>query len=446
MPSEPTSTAPQQRHFDVLVVGAGPAGLAATLGLAGAGLSIGLIRQTPPGSAPESRSAESPSASVEPPRVSVEASRLSDSPSTRREHRRTAALLGASIALLRNLGVWEACATASEPLVGIRIVDDTGGLLRAPEIVFRASELGLGELGFNVPNGALSVALTARAEAAAAIAVFDTAGADVFELSPERARVRLAEGDWLEADLIVGADGRNSPSRAAAGIATRLSDNGQSALTCSFAHDRRHRGISTEFHLPAGPCTTVPLPGNASALVWVERRAEAERLAHLDDAEFTVALETRLQGLLGSIGAISRRTVFPLAFLEARRFAVNRVALVGEAAHVMPPIGAQGLNLGLRDVAVLVDTLSEARAMSADIGAPETLDAYSEARRWDIAGRMVAVDMLNASLTSQLLPAHLLRGVGLHALKAIGPLRRQIMRSGMVPASRLPRLMREPAH
>jgi 2-octaprenyl-6-methoxyphenol hydroxylase len=448
-----TSANPRFSHpeFDVVVVGAGPTGLAAALGLADAGLSVALIRQaakSPPRSS-ETASQSSSSASAERSEARNTTSKMSDSHIARHEHRRTAALLDASIALLRNLCVWEACASHSQPLSGIRIVDDTGGLLRAPEIVFRSSELGLDQFGYNVPNGVLSDAMTARAEGyGTGIAVIDTAAADAFELETDAgmARVRLAEGRWISAHLIVGADGRNSPSRAAAGIAARTSDRGQSALTCSFTHGRPHGDISTEFHLPAGPCTAVPLPGNASALVWVERRDEAERLAALDDAKFVAALEHRLQGLLGSIGAVSPRTLFPLVSLEAERFAARRVALVGEAAHVMPPIGAQGLNLGFRDVAVLVDTLNEARVMSADIGAPETLDAYSRARRRDIAGRMFAVDMLNASLTSDLLPAHLLRGAGLHALKAIGPLRRQVMRTGIVPSRHLPRLMQQLAH
>jgi 2-octaprenyl-6-methoxyphenol hydroxylase len=184
----------------------------------------------------------------------------------------------------------------------------------------------------------------------------------------------------------------------------------------------------------------VPLPGNASSLVWVETRDEAQRLAALDENAFRDALEARLQGLLGGVGAIGPRAVFPLMGLSADVFARNRVALVGEAAHVIPPIGAQGLNLGLRDGAALADCVADALREGRDPGGAETLEAYSRARRSDVSSRIYAIDVLNRSLISGLLPVHLARGLGLHALRAIAPLRRLVVREGLDHALAKPTL------
>jgi 2-octaprenyl-6-methoxyphenol hydroxylase len=157
--------------------------------------------------------------------------------------------------------------------------------------------------------------------------------------------------------------------------------------------------------------------------------------------EFRAAIEERLQGLLGGVGEIGPRALFPLSGLSASSFAADRVALVGEAAHVIPPIGAQGLNLGLRDAAVLADCLAGALSEGRDIGGPETLAAYNAARRLDAGSRIAIVDLLNRSLLTALLPVHLARGLGLHILKAVGPLRRMVVREGLAPSLAQPTLM-----
>jgi 2-octaprenyl-6-methoxyphenol hydroxylase len=176
--------------------------------------------------------------------------------------------------------------------------------------------------------------------------------------------------------------------------------------------------------------------------VWVERPAVARRLAELDDTAFRDALEARLQGLLGPVEEVSARRLFPLSGLKADAAGQNRVALVGEAAHVLPPIGAQGLNLGLRDAAILADCIGDALKQGRDLGGPETLTAYTHARSLDIATRAWSIDVLNRSLISGFLPVQIMRGLGLHALKAIGPLRRLAIREGLAPSFVTPRLMR----
>jgi 2-octaprenyl-6-methoxyphenol hydroxylase len=356
--------------------------------------------------------------------------------------RRTTALLLGSIELLKNLGVWPLCAEHSAPLQGIRIIDDRGGLLRAPELLFKASDLGLASFGANIPNPALTAALNAAARRERGIAFIDTAAVTHVDIGETCVSLRLAEGGTLTATLVVAADGRNSIVRKAAGIAARTWDHAQAAIATSFRHARAHGGITTELHRQTGPITTVPLPGSASSLVWVETPSEAGRLAALEDKAFLAALEERLQGVLGALSGVAPRAQHPLSGLHAERMAQHRVALVGEAAHVLPPIGAQGLNLSLRDAAALAECVADARDRGEDIGGAAALEAYHRARIVDVMSRTASVELLNRSLLADFLPFQALRGFGLHLLANVPPLRRMAMRGGLEPAGPLPRLMR----
>ncbi len=393
-------------HNCILVVGTGPTGLAAALALAGQGLRIQLAG--PPAVAPAGR---------------------------------TAALFAGSVEMLAQLGLWQACSPGSAPITGIRLIDDTGGLLRAPETLFKAADSGRDAFGYNVPNTVLVQALNEAVARTARIARVLTPAVTALDTRADGVTALLEAGERLEADLVVAADGRNSVCRNAAGIGTRTWSYDQTAVVTSFAHGRPHRGISSELHRRSGPLTTVPLPGQCSSLVWVETAAAAAALMRLDDGAFRTTLERHLQGLLGGIGDIAPRACYPLSTTIADRFAERRVALVGEAAHVFPPIGAQGLNLGLRDVATLADVVSDAVAAGRDAGGTETAAAYDASRRTDITTRTFAVDMLNRSLIVGLLPADLLRGAALHAVTAFPALRDAIVRQGLQPAGPAARLM-----
>ena len=355
---------------------------------------------------------------------------------------RTTALLPPSVQLLENLAVWQSCRADGAPLLGVRIIDDRGGLLRAPEVLFEASEIGWQDLGANLPNACLSAAFARTLRAAPNLRWLPTRAITTVAPGPSQVTLGLAEGGRIEARLVVAADGRNSTCRAAAAIPVRTWDYPQVAIAASLTHVRAHGGISTEFHRRPGPLTTVPLPGLASSLVWVEAPEEAARLAALAEREFASVLEARLMGVLGPIEALGPRRLFPLAGLAAQSLGRRRIALVGEAAHVIPPIGAQGLNLGLRDVATLADCVAQARANGRDIGGEETLAAYAAARAADVVSRTAMVDLLNRSLLTDFLPAQALRGLGLHMLAASGPLRRLAIRGGAGSPSPLPRLMR----
>jgi 2-octaprenyl-6-methoxyphenol hydroxylase len=386
-----------------IVVGGGPAGLTAAITLAKAGIATALIAKRSAG--PDNR---------------------------------TTALLAGSVTALTTLGVWEFCGAQAAPLRVMRVLDDTGRLWRAPEVKFSAEEIDLEAFGYNIENRHLVAALGRRAGATPGLRLIEGEVAAI-EPAGNAVAVTLKTGDTLNASLAVGADGRHSLCRDAAGIGIDARKYAQVALTVCLRHSRPHRDTSTEFHTADGPFTLVPLPGNRSSLVWVLHPAEAESVAALDDADLSAAIEHASHSILGKVEAEPGRGVFPLSVASARRLAGKRIALVGEAAHVIPPIGAQGLNLGLRDAATIGELAIEAHRAGADIGGVNVLARYDSARRSDIAGRTLAIDLVNRSLLSDFLPVQGARGLGLYLIDRVGPLRRALMREGVAPASAQPR-------
>ena len=354
---------------------------------------------------------------------------------------RTTTLLHGSVTALETLGVWNLCAGQAAPLKIMRIVDDTGRLWRAPEVKFEADEIGLEAFGYNIENWHLVAALEQRAGTHTDLRLIEDQVCAV-ETHGDEVSVSLKNGDTLCAPLVVAADGRHSLCRKAAGIAVEEREYPQTALTVCLRHSRSHRDTSTEFHTKSGPFTLVPLPGLRSSLVWVLDRAQAGDIAALDGAALSMEIERAAHSILGKMEVEPGRGMFPLGVATAERFADNRIALVGEAAHVIPPIGAQGLNLGLRDAAAIGELVIAAHRAGEDIGGTDVLAAYKEMRRTDVGSRTLAVDLLNRTLLADLLPAQGLRGLGLYALEHIGPLRRAVMREGVAPAASLPRLMR----
>ena len=401
---EMTETLNMPLQVPIAVVGGGLTGMAAALAFGRAGMRVALIVK--PGAPPPDL--------------------------------RTAALFPGSVQLLRNLNVWAGCEAEATALAAIRIVDDTGWLLRAPETLFRAADMGLSALAWNTANSAIGRALEAGVAGCLDILRIETAATPVYSYADGGLYIRLAEGQEIAACLVIAADGRESPLRTFAGITVERHEHDQTALVTTFAHSRPHLNISTEIHRQAGPLTTVPMPGNRSSLVWVERPREVARLLALDDAAFTGELQQRLHGSLGQLSGLTPRMTFRLQDMTTQAFARDRIALVGEAAHVLPPIGAQGLNLGLRDVA----DLAEAVLAAGDPGSADVLVAYDRVRRRDAAIRSRTVSALNTSLSSGALSLQLARGLGLHTLNAIPALKRMVMQQGATGSAPLPRLMR----
>ena len=388
---------------EVAVIGGGPAGLVAALAIKAAGADTLLI-------APKAES-----------------------------DRRTTAFLASSVTALETLGVWPACLGQAAPLRKLRIIDDTQRLFRAPEVHFEAAEIGLDAFGYNIENGHLIGALEARVEDIKLARIADSALAVTHRA--DGVMIKYADGD-VRARLVIGADGARSLCRTAAGISTRRGTYPQTALTLNLGHARPHDDTSTEFHTEHGPFTLVPLPGQRSSLVCVLDPDRATALAGLGDAALSDEIERRAHSYLGKMTAEPGRGVFRLAVETAQAFSGNRTVLVGEAAHVVPPIGAQGLNLGLRDAATIAEIVADARRHSCDVGSPDVLARYERQRRADVTSRAVAVDVLNRSLLTDFVPVHGVRGLSLYLLDHVGPLRRAMMREGVTPAASQPRLMR----
>lgn len=388
--------------MNIAVIGTGLAGLSAALHLARAGWPVTLVGPRPQG-----------------------------------RDGRTSALLRSSLRFLETLGVWPGLGAEAAPLRAMRLVDHTGRLVRAPVTLFRAAELDLDSFGHNIPNDRLLEALT-NAVDAAGIEWHEEPAVDI-DVALDHVEIRLP-GRMVHAALAVAADGRASLTRAAADIPVERWSYPQSALVTELAHDAPHQFTSTEFHRAHGPFTLVPLPGERrSSLVWVDRPERIAEAMVLSSEDLSAAVTEEANWFLGRMRVEASPRAYPLEGCLARRMASGRVALVGEAAHAFPPIGAQGLNLGMRDVATLADALSQEEEPLA------ALDRYDAARRADVVSRSLAVDLLNRSLIGAFLPFGTARAVGLTALKAFAPLRRLVMRQGLGALGTLPRAMREPS-
>lgn len=384
------------RTYDIAVVGGGLAGSAAALAVARRGYRT---------------------AFVAPPAKAVDG--------------RTTALMMPSIELLKQLDVWSGIENAAAPLRAMRIIDATSRLVRAPTVTFHASELDIDAFGYNIPNAPLLEALGEAAASCEEITCYTNAATSINE-RPDHVEIVLDDGSALTAGLAVGADGRNSKVREAAGIRAHEWRYPQTAIVLNFKHEYPHADTSNEFHTENGPFTQVPLPGRKSSLVWALAPAEAEAMQTMPADELAAAIEERMQSILGKVtveGAVQR---FAFSGMIARSFGRGRMALVGEAGHVFPPIGAQGLNLGLRDVLEFVSALDRAGGPA---NAADVTRRYDWARRSDVVSRTASVDMLNRTLLHDFLPVQLLRSGGLAALSAIAPLRILAMREGMKPGS-----------
>lgn len=392
-----TSSSP---FYRAAVVGGGPAGLATAIALAQAGVDVALVARRSP---------------------------YADN--------RTTALLGGSVDFLQSLDVWHRCSTDAAALRVMRLVDDTRRLIRSPEVKFSSDEIGMEAFGYNIENRLLMAAMEARAAELPNLARIDDEAQSVVTAESSVA-ITTKQGQSLGAALVAGADGRHSLCREAAGIGVKRRELNQSALTLNIAHARPHHDCSTEFHTESGPCVLVPLPGLRSSIVWVVKPDEAERLKALDDEQLALALEKQSHSILGKLTITPGRHVFPLAIETPDRLAAGRIVLVGESAHVIPPIGAQGLNMGLRDAADLAEIVHDALLTGDDPGGDAVLQRYARARRADVFSRTFAVDMANRTLLSDFLPAQSLRAAGMHVLNAVGPIRRLAMREGLSPSWR----------
>jgi len=380
-------------RFDAVIVGGGLAGRAAAIAVARAGLRTAHLAPTAP------------------------------------PDRRTSALMMPAVDYLREIGVVGDPTVLGHPLRQIRIIDATPRLIRAPETLFTSAEAGLDAFGWNFANIALAEAFEAVAAKFPNLTTLPRP-ATAITVNEAGALLSLGADETIEATLLVGADGKNSTVRAAAGIGVREHKFSEAALVCDLSLTRPLGDQSVEFHYPHGPFTLVPAGAARTNLVWIDDRAVLEEAKAGGPEVLTTIFRDKSQGLFGNIELAGPAFVFPLSTLAVTKAGTNGVVLVGEAAHAFPPIGAQGLNLGLRDVADL-----SAAVIDFDTGksgwANELSDDYAHRRAGDLARTGTVVDALFRSLLGEMLPAQAIRAGGLWALKLVPGLRRQAIAAGM---------------
>ena len=387
-------------ELDILVVGGGVAGLTATAALAHAGWRVVCVDQ-----APESAGAADT---------------------------RTTAFLRPAVEMLSEIGVWQRVAADIAPLTTMRLIDAGGPENEAREIAdFNAQEVAPDASGFgwNVPNAAIRKALLERLGEQPTATLHHSTGLEALTSRRDHVIATLTDGTTLRPRLVIGADGRDSAVRELARIGVKRWRYEQKALVFSVDHEAPHLGVSTEIHRTGGPFTLVPMPDvggtHRSSIVWMEGARDADRLAALPEAAFIAEMNDRSLGILGRLSKPTKRAPWPMMALIADRLTAPRVALIAEAAHVVPPIGAQGLNMSLGDIAVLRDAIA-----GDDPGRADALNAYQ--RRWpELAARVAGVDALNRAAMTTTPALRDLRRAGLTLIATAAPLRRAAMRMGL---------------
>jgi 2-octaprenyl-6-methoxyphenol hydroxylase len=328
--------------------------------------------------------------------------------------------------VLEQAGLWDRLEGHATPLRVMRIVDARGEAVRRD---FDAGDLGDQPFGWNVPNLVLKRAFTERLREMPGVRLVRGVGFLGRHAMLDEVVVALSDGQKVSARLLVGADGRNSAVREACGIGVRRTRYGQKAVVFAVTHDEPHHGVSTEVHREGGPFTLVPLPDRdgrpCSAVVWMTDGAEALRLGSLSDEAFAAEVNLRSAGVMGELTPVGGRQAWPIVTQVADRLTARRTALMAEAAHVVPPIGAQGLNMSLADLRVLLDL---AAARRGEIGEDGWLGAYARAREPDIRLRAFGIDALNRASIGGLGP---LRSLGIRAIHDVRPIRHALMRLGL---------------
>lgn len=415
-------------RFDLVIAGGGLAGASLAAALGSAGLKVAVVdRET----------------SDEQLRESFDG--------------RSSAIARGSQQVLQAIGVWPLAAGEAQPIHDIRVSDGRpayeagGGPQTSPFFLHYAeSDLNQGPMGFIVENRVLRRALALRLKALPTVTAIAPAEVTAVEAGPLGAEVELSDGRRLAAALVVAAEGKHSRLREAAGIKVLRWRYQQSGVVTTLAHEKPHHGVAHEHFLPAGPFAVLPMTdgrdGGAtlhrSSLVWTERTAKVPAVLALDDAAFGAAMERRFGLSLGHLRPLGPRFAYPLELQLAERFHAPRLALLGDAAHVIHPIAGQGFNLGLRDVAALAEAVVDAARLGLDHGSGAVLEQYQRWRRFDTLALAGVTDALNRLFSNDLAPVRLLRDLGLAAVNRTAPLKRLFMRHAMGLVGELPRLVR----
>lgn len=394
------------RNPDLVIAGGGLAGLALAAILGRAGMRLDVIDPAP----------------APPPLKSLKPSG------------RTVALMESSLNILRAAGLADIIEDYGCALETMRIIDDSRAGDEPLTRDFEAREIGLERFGANIPNNILRAALFEAAGGAKSVTFHTGRTVEDYLARDQDMLVRLDDGAEISTRLLAGADGRESAVRSLSGIETRRVSYGQSAITCVINHSRSHNNTATEFHRPGGPMAFVPMQGNQSSIVWIEPTAQAEALIALPRDAFEQALQTRSANILGGITLETPPECWPLISLRAKALQAPRAVILAEAAHVMSPITAQGLNLSLRDVAALAETVVDALRLGLDPGSSTVIKRFENRRTPDVLSRVAWVDLLNRIVSDAREPVKDLRRAGLKAVSRFTPLRRAAMKYGLAPA------------
>lgn len=390
---------------DVLISGGGIAGLTAAAAFGAAGFKVICVDPTPPVITHDAEGADM----------------------------RSTAMLQPARAVLEAAGIWAHLAPHAAPLQIMRIVD-AGGVDPEPRVTreFDAAEISEQPFGWNFPNWLLRRELLARLAELPNVDFRPGTGTTTLFARTSNARVGLTDGTRITTKLVIAADGRDSPMRTAAGIEVSTRRYGQKALAFAVTHPLPHYNVSTEVHRSGGPFTLVPLPDRdgmpSSAVVWMDDGPATLARAEIDIATFEAEMSTRSCHLFGPLTLASPRAVWPIISQHAKRLSGERIALIAEAAHVVPPIGAQGLNMSLNDLATLLEL---AQANRDTLGSAALLDAYHKARYADIQLRVRGIDLLNRASQVSSPMARDARAAGLNALYAMAPVRKMLMQMGL---------------
>lgn len=351
---------------------------------------------------------------------------------------RASAIALSSQRVLDGLGLWPQMEAGTAPIKEIRVSDGDSLFF----LHYDRQDVGAEAFGYMVENRSIRRAMASRFRDFDNLNLLAPATIATLQRNPGDVRARLADGRKVQASLVIGAEGRGSPTRIQAGIKLTQWSYRQSGIVCTVAHELSHDNVAHERFLAAGPFAILPLPNNRSSIVWTERAALVDGLMALGEDEFLVELENRFGDFLGKLEIIGPRWAYPLSLQYAQRAVDHRLVLAGDASHAMHPIAGQGLNMGLRDVAVLAELLTDAHRLGLDPGDGTVLAAYERWRRFDNTLMLAMTDALNRLFSNDIGPLRLARDLGLGAVNMLPPLKKVFMRHAMGLAGDLPRLMR----
>jgi len=398
---------------EILIAGGGMVGLSLAVALARVGVEVMVVDREPP----EARTDSSFDG-------------------------RSSAIAHGSRRILEGIGLWPAMAGAAEPILDIRVSDGRIGRPASPLFLHFDHRAVGSPFGHIVENTVIRRALSTAVADCGALRYLAPAGLVHAERNGKDAAATLADGRHVRARLLVAADGRDSPLRDGAGIASARWSYPQSGIVATVGHELPHQGVAHEHFLPAGPFAMLPMTGQRSSIVWTERATLAPAMMALDPQSFAGEIERRFGPSLGRIHLIGRRWSYALSFIHAARYTDTRMALIGDAAHAIHPIAGQGLNLGLQDVAALAEAIVDAVRLGLDPGGHTVLSAYERRRRLDNLAVAAVTDGLNRLFSNDIAPVRLARDLGLGLVDRIPPLKRFFMLTAMGGMGELSRLAR----